>query len=133
MRGERVACKPSLRPGWEGQANMLHQISRALSRQPSALTLAVKCTKPLVMSAPNGLPSPSTTHSDSTNNTQTIGKRKRANDAGELEESRLVGDNDPSSEKEKDYLQRLLLDILEVLKSYVPFGSPTASQVQIRS
>lgn len=75
------------------------------------------------MSAPNGLPSPSTTLSDSTNNTQTIGKRKRTNDAGEVEDSGLISDHEPSSEQKKEYLKGLLRDILEVLKTYVLFGS----------
>lgn len=79
-------------------------------------------TKRLVMSAPNGLPSPSTTHPDSTNRTQTIGKRKRADDADEVEDSGLISDNDPSSEKKKEYLEGLLHDILEVLKTYVSLG-----------
>lgn len=79
-------------------------------------------TKPLVMSVPNGLSSPSTTLPDSTNNTQTIGKRKRTDDAVEAEDSSLISDNDPSSEKKKEYLKGLLQDMLEVLKTYVSLG-----------
>lgn len=92
------------------------------------------------MSAPNGRPSPSTTHPDSTNNTQAIGKRKRADDADEVEDSGLISDNGPSSEKKKEYLEGLLHDILEVLKTYVPLGFSTilggpaiGTHIQIRS
>lgn len=92
------------------------------------------------MSAPNGLPSPSTTLPHSTNNTQTIRKRKRTDDAVEAEDFGLISDNDPSSEEKKEYLKGLLQDILEVLKTYVSLGHSAVfkgpaigSYIQIRS